>query len=137
LTLAARNSSFAQYVKKIGGEEKIIISKAEGEKINIAFDSLNNVVSYQSSKIDSLLRLNKAVKDSLKLEVASLFRAKDALVYQNTINLDTLNDYKSKYYKSIEKYNQYKTEIKYELKLHVLDGLFLGLLVYFLYSQMK
>ena len=137
MTLAARNSSFAQYVKKIGGEEKIIISKAEGEKINIAFDSLNNVVSYQSSKIDSLLRLNKAVKDSLKLEVASLFRAKDALVYQNTINLDTLNDYKSKYYKSIEKYNQYKTEIKYELKLHVLDGLFLGLLVYFLYSQMK
>jgi hypothetical protein len=137
LTLAARNSSFAQYVKKIGGEEKIIISKAEGEKINLAFDSLNNIVSYQGSKIDSLLKLNKAVKDSLKLEVASLFRAKDALVYQNTINLDTLNDYKSKYYKSIEKYNQYKTEIKYELKLHVLDGLFLGLLVYFLYSQMK
>ena len=137
MTLAARNSSFAQYVKKIGGEEKIIISKAEGEKINLAFDSLNNVVSYQSSKIDSLLKLNREVKDSLKLEVASLFRAKDALVYQNTVNLDTLNDYKSKYYKSIEKYNQYKTEIKYELKLHVLDGLFLGLLVYFLYSQMK
>ena len=137
LTLAARNSSFAQYVKKIGGEEKIIISKAEGEKINFTFDSLNNLVSLQSTKIDSLSKLHQSVKDSLKLEINSLFRSKDALNYQNKINLDTLNDYKSKYYNGIEKYNQYKTEIKYDMKMHVLDGLFFGLLIYFLYSQMK
>lgn len=133
LTLAARNSSFAQYVKKIGGEEKIIISKAEGEKINFTFDSLNNLVSFQNNRIDSLLK----VKDSLRLEINSLFRSKETIIYQNKINLDTLNNYKSRYYNSIDKYNQYKTEIKYDLKLHILDGLFLGLLVYFLYSQMK
>ena len=137
LTLAARNSSFAQYVKKIGGEEKIIISKAEGEKINFTFDSLNTLVFSQNNKIDSLLKLQQSVKDSLKLEISSLFRAKDVLNNQNKINIDTLNDYKSKYYKSLDSYNQYKTEIKYDLKMHVLDGFFFGLVIYFLYSQMK
>jgi len=137
LTLAARNSSSAQYVKKIGGEEKIIISKSEGEKINFTFDSLNTLVLSQNNKIDSLLKLQQSVKDSLKLEISSLFRAKNVLNNQNRINLDTLNDYKSKYYKSVDLYNQYKKDIKYDLKMHILDGFFFGLVIYFLYSQMK
>jgi dsDNA-specific endonuclease/ATPase MutS2 len=137
LTLAARNSSFAQYVKKIGGEEKIVISRTEGEKINAAFDSLNNLVGSQNRKIDSLSKLNQSVKDSLKLEISSLFRAKDTLNYQNRVNLDTLNDYKSRYYKNIAVYNQFEKDVKFEQKLHRFNSTLFTLLVIFLYSQIK
>ena len=137
LTLAARNSSFAQYVKKIGGEEKIVISRSEGEKINASFDSLNNLVGSQNRKIDSLLKLNQSVKDSLKLEISSLFRAKDTLNYQNRVNLDTLNDYKSRYYKNIAVYNQFEKDVKFEQKLHRFNSTLFTLLVIFLYSQIK
>ncbi len=137
LTLAARNSSFAQYVKKIGGEEKIIISRAEGQKINAAFDSLNNVVSYQNNKIDSLLKRHESVKDSLKLEIYSLFRIKDTLNYQNKVSIDTLNDYKSRYYKNIAIYNQFEKDVKFEQKLHKFNSVLFTLLVIFLYSQIK
>jgi len=137
LTLAARNSSYAQYVKKIGGEEKIIITKSEGQRINAAFDSLNNVVGSQNRKIDSLSKLNQSVKDSLKLEISSLFRAKDTLNYQNRVNLDTLNDYKSRYYKNIAVYNQFEKDVKFEQKLHRFNSTLFTLLVIFLYSQIK
>ena len=137
LTLAARNSSFAQYVKKIGGEEKIIISRSEGEKINASFDSLNNLVGSQNRKIDSLLKLNQSVKDSLKLEISTLFRVKDTLNYQNRVNLDTLNDYKSRYYKNIAVYNQFEKDVKFEQKLHRFNSTLFTLLVIFLYSQIK
>jgi hypothetical protein len=137
LTLAARNSSYAQYVKKIGGEEKIIITKSEGQRINAAFDSLNNILSSQNSKIDSLLKNNQSVKDSLKLEISSLFRVKDTLNYQNRVNLDTLNDYKSRYYKNIAVYNQYEKDMNFELKLHRLNSVLFAMLTLFLYSQIK
>jgi dsDNA-specific endonuclease/ATPase MutS2 len=137
LTLAARSSSFAQYVKKIGGEEKIVISRTEGEKINAAFDSLNNLVGSQNRKIDSLLKLNQSVKDSLKLEISTLFRVKDTLNYQNRVNLDTLNDYKSRYYKNIAVYNQFEKDVKFEQKLHRFNSTLFTLLVIFLYSQIK
>lgn len=138
MTLAARNSSSAQsVVKKIGGEEKIVISRSEGEKINAAFDSLNNVVGSQNRKIDSLLKTNQSVKDSLKLEISSLFRVKDTLNYQNRVNLDTLNDYKSRYYKNIAVYNQFEKDVKFEQKLHRFNSVLFTLLVIFLYSQIK
>ncbi len=137
MTLAARNSSYAQYVKKIGGEEKIIITKSEGQRINAAFDSLNNVVGSQNRKIDSLLKTNQSVKDSLKLEISSLFRVKDTLNYQNRVNLDTLNDYKSRYYKNIAVYNQFEKDVKFEQKLHKFNSTLFTLLVIFLYSQIK
>lgn len=137
LILAAKNSSYAQYVKKIGGEEKIIITKSEGQRINAAFDSLNNVVGSQNRKIDSLLKTHESVKDSLKLEIFSLFRVKDTLNYQNKVNLDTLNDYKSRYYKNIAVYNQFEKDVKFEQKLHRFNSVLFTLLVIFLYSQIK
>lgn len=137
LILAAKNSSYAQYVKKIGGEEKIIITKSEGQRINAAFDSLNNVVGSQNRKIDSLLKTHESVKDSLKLEIFSLFRIKDTLNYQNKVNLDTLNDYKSRYYKNIAVYNQFEKDVKFEQKLHKFNSTLFTLLVIFLYSQIK
>jgi hypothetical protein len=132
-----KSSSYAQYVKKIGGEEKIIITKSEGQRINAAFDSLNNVVGSQNRKIDSLLKTNQSVKDSLKLEISSLFRVKDTLNYQNKVNLDTLNDYKSRYYKNIAVYNQFEKDVKFEQKLHRFNSTLFTLLVIFLYSQIK
>lgn len=137
MILAAKNSSYAQYVKKIGGEEKIIITKSEGQRINAAFDSLNNVVGSQNRKIDSLLKTHESVKDSLKLEIFSLFRVKDTLNYQNKVNLDTLNDYKSRYYKNIAVYNQFEKDVKFEQKLHRFNSVLFTLLVIFLYSQIK
>lgn len=137
LILAVKSSSFAQYVKKIGGEEKIIITKSEGQKINAAFDSLNNLVSYQNMKIDSLLKTHESVKDSLKLEISSLFRLKDTLYYKNKINTDTLNDYKTRYYKNIAIYNQFEKDVKFEQKLHKFNSVLFTLLVIFLYSQIK
>jgi hypothetical protein len=137
LILAARSSSFAQYVKKIGGEEKIIISRAEGEKINYAFDSLNSVVSSQNRKVDSLLKSHESAKDSLKLEIFSLFRLKDTLNYQNKVNLDTHNDYKNRYNKNIAVYNQYEKDMNFELKLHRLNSVLFAALTFFLYSQIK
>lgn len=137
LILAVKSSSFAQYVKKINGEEKIIITKSEGQRINSAFDSLNNLVSYQNSKIDSLLKAHESVKDSLKLEIFSLFRVKDTLNYKNKVNLDTLNDYKSRYYKNIAVYNQFEKDVKFEQKLHKFNSVLFTLLVIFLYSQIK
>lgn len=137
MTLAVKNSSFAQYVKKIGGEEKIIISRAEGEKINFSFDSLNNLVGSQNRKIDSLLKSHEYVKDSLKIEISSLFRIKDTLNYKNRVNLDTLNDYKSRYYKNIAVYNQFEKDVKFEQKLHRFNSVLFTLLVIFLYSQIK
>ena len=137
LTLAAKNSSYAQYVKKIGGEEKIIITKSEGQRINAAFDSLNNLVSYQNSKIDSLLKAHESVKDSLKLEIFSLFRIKDTLNYQNKVNLDTLNDYKSRYYKNIAVYNQFEKDVKSERKLHKFNSLVIASAMIFLFLQLK
>lgn len=137
LTLAAKNSSYAQYVKKIGGEEKIIITKSEGQRINAAFDSLNNLVSYQNSKIDSLLKAHELVKDSLKLEIFSLFRVKDTLNYKNKVNLDTLNDYKSRYYKNIAVYNQFEKDVKSERKLHKFNSLVIASAMIFLFLQLK
>jgi len=137
LTLAVKSSSYAQYVKKIGGEEKIIITKSEGQRINAAFDSLNNLVSSQNGKIDSLLKTHESVKDSLRLEIFSLFRIKDTLNYKNKVNLDTLNDYKSRYYKNIAVYNQFEKDVKFEQKLHRFNSVLFTLLVIFLYSQIK
>jgi hypothetical protein len=67
LILIVPSLSFAQsVVKKIGGEEKIVISRAEGEKINAAFDSVSNLVISREARIDSLLRANIKTRDPSK-----------------------------------------------------------------------
>jgi hypothetical protein len=134
LTLAARNSSSAQYVKKIGGEEKIIISRAEGEKINAAFDSVSNLVTLREARIDSLIRANIKTRDSLRIDLLTL---KDTLTIRNKISNDTLNDYRNRYYKNIAIYEQYEKDMNFELKLHRLNSVLFAMLTLFLYSQIK
>lgn len=132
LILIAPSFSFAQYVKKIGGEDKIVISRTEGEKINNSFDSLTNLVSYQNTRIDSLIKANIKTRDSLRIDLLTL---KDTLTQRNKISNDTLNDYRNRYYKNIAIYEQYEKDMNFELKLHRLNSILFAMLTFFLYSQ--
>jgi hypothetical protein len=134
LILIAPSFSFAQYVKKIGGEEKIVISRAEGERINAAFDSVSNLVTLREARIDSLLRANIKTRDSLRIDLLTL---KDTLTIRNKIANDTLNDYRNRYYKNIAIYEQYEKDMNFELKLHRLNSVLFAMLTLFLYSQIK
>jgi hypothetical protein len=132
--LIAPSLSYAQYVKKIGGEDKIVISRSEGEKINNSFDSLTNLVSYQNTRIDSLIKANIKTRDSLRIDLLTL---KDTLTIRNKISNDTLNDYRNRYYKNIAIYEQYEKDMNFELKLHRLNSVLFAMLTLFLYSQIN
>ena len=132
--LIAPSFSFAQYVKKIGGEDKIVISRTEGEKINNSFDSLTNLVSYQNNKIDSLIKANIKTRDSLRIDLLTL---KDTLTIRNKIANDTLNDYRNRYYKNIAIYEKYEKAVDFEIKLHRLNSVLFAMLTLFLYSQIN
>jgi hypothetical protein len=134
LILIAPSSSYAQYVKKIGGEDKIVISRTEGEKINNSFDSLTNLVSYQNTRIDSLIKANIKTRDSLRIDLLTL---KDTLTIRNKISNDTLNDYRNRYYKNLAIYEQYEKDMNFELKLHRLNSVLFAMLTLFLYSQIN
>jgi hypothetical protein len=134
LILIAPSSSYAQYVKKIGGEDKIVISRTEGEKINNSFDSLTNLVSYQNTRIDSLIKANIKTRDSLRIDLLTL---KDTLTIRNKISKDTLNDYRNRYYKNIAIYEQYEKDMNFEIKLHRLNSVLFAMLTLFLYSQIN
>jgi hypothetical protein len=121
-------------VKKIGGEEKIVISRAEGEKINAAFDSVSNLVASREARIDSLLRINIKTRDSLRIDLLTL---KDTLTQRNKIMNDTLNDYRNRYYKNIAVYEQYEKAVDFEIKLHRLNSVLFAMLTLFLYSQIN
>lgn len=132
MILIAPSFSFAQYVKKIGGEDKIVISRTEGEKINNSFDSLTNLVSYQNTRIDSLIKANIKTRDSLRIDLLTL---KDTLTIRNKLAIDTLNDYRNRYYKNIAVYEQYEKDMNFEIKLHRLNSVLFAMLTLFLYSQ--
>lgn len=134
LILIVPSFSFAQYVKKIGGEEKIVISRAEGEKINAAFDSVSNLVILREARIDSLLRANIKTRDSLRIDLLTL---KDTLAQRNKVVTDTLNDYRNRYYKNIAIYEKYEKAVDFEIKLHRLNSVLFAMLTLFLYSQIN
>ena len=134
LILIAPSSSYAQYVKKIGGEDKIVISRTEGEKINNSFDSLTNLVSYQNNRIDSLIKANIKTRDSLRIDLLTI---KDTLTQRNKTSNDTLNDYRNRYYKNIAVYEQYEKAVDFEIKLHRLNSVLFAMLTLFLYSQIN
>ena len=135
MILIAPSLSFAQsVVKKIGGEDKIVISKAEGEKINAAFDSVINLVALREARIDSLIKYNIKTRDSLRINLLTL---KDTLTQRNKITNDTLNDYRNRYYKNIAVYEQYEKDMNFEIKLHRLNSVLFAMLTLFLYSQIN
>ena len=135
MILIVPSLSFAQsVVKKIGGEEKIVISKAEGEKINAAFDSVINLVALREASIDSLIKYNIKTRDSLRIDLLTL---KDTLTQRNKIANDTLNDYRNRYYKNIAIYEKYEKAVDFEIKLHRLNSVLFAMLTLFLYSQIN
>lgn len=135
MILIVPSLSFAQsVVKKIGGEEKIVISRAEGEKINAAFDSVSNLVTLREARIDSLLRANIKTRDSLRIDLLTL---KDTLAQRNKVVIDTLNDYRNRYYKNIAIYEKYEKAVDFEIKLHRLNSVLFAMLTLFLYSQIN
>ena len=135
MILIAPSLSFAQsVVKKIGGEEKIVISRAEGEKINAAFDSVINLVTLREARIDSLIKYNIKTRDSLRIDLLTL---KDTLTQRNKITNDTLNDYRNRYYKNIAIYEKYEKAVDFEIKLHRLNSVLFAMLTLFLYSQIN
>ena len=135
LILIAPSLSFAQsVVKKIGGEDKIVISKAEGEKINAAFDSVINLVALREASFDSLIKYNIKTWDSLRIDLLTL---KDTLTQRNKITNDTLNDYRNRYYKNIAIYEKYEKAVDFEIKLHRLNSVLFAMLTLFLYSQIN
>ena len=135
LILIVPSLSFAQsVVKKIGGEDKIVISKAEGEKINAAFDSVINLVALREASIDSLIKYNIKTRDSLRIDLLTL---KDTLTQRNKITNDTLNDYRNRYYKNIAIYEKYEKAVDFEIKLHRLNSVLFAMLTLFLYSQIN
>lgn len=135
LILIAPSLSFAQsVVKKIGGEDKIVISRSEGEKINAAFDSVSNLVTLREARIDSLIRANIKTRDSLRID---LLVVRDSLSTRNKIANDTLNDYRNRYYKNIAIYEKYEKAVDFEIKLHRLNSVLFAMLTLFLYSQIN
>jgi len=134
LILIAPSFSSAQYVKKIGGEDKIVISRSEGEKINNSFDSLTNLVGYQNSRIDSLIKANIKTRDSLRIDLLTL---KDTLTIRNKIAMDTLNDYRNRYYKNIAIYEKYEKAVQFEVKLHKLNFILFAMVTLFIFSKMN
>lgn len=127
----------AQVVKKIGGDSVVVLTIKQGVAINTLIDSLEKQLS---KKDDSISVLNKTVvtyADSIRLIDKSFIFQKEELIMKNKINQDTLNDYKTRYYKNIAIYNQFEKDVKFEQKLHRFNSVLFTLLVIFLYSQIK
>ena len=141
MTIASHSLLRGQVVKKIGNDSVVIMTIKQGIAINNLIDSLESQV-YKKS--DSLSMLNKKVdrivdiyNDSILIINNRFLMQKENLVSENRVNKDTLNDYKNRYYKNIDIYNQYEKDMNFELKLHRLNSVLFAALTFFLYSQIK
>jgi flagellar biosynthesis chaperone FliJ len=137
LTIASHSLLRAQVVKKIGNDSVVVMTIKQGIAINNLIDSLENQV-YKKS--DSLSFLNKRVDivlDSIIRINQKHTIEKDTLIQSNKVKLDSLMDYKNRYYKNLAVYNQFEKDVKFEQKLHRFNSTLFTLLVIFLYSQIK
>lgn len=134
----------AQVVKKLGADSVIVLTLKQGRAVNNLIDSLEKVANLKTDSIltfkkyvdryvDSVAKINRQVFTQ-KIEYYAL---KDSLLAQNRINLDSLVDYKNRYYKNIEIYNKYEKSMDFEIKLHRLNSVLFAALAFFLYSQIK
>jgi len=137
LTIASHSLLRAQVVKKIGNDSVVVMTIKQGIAINNLIDSLESQV-YKKS--DSLSVLNKRVDivlDSIIRINQKHTIEKDTLIQSNKVKLDSLMDYKNRYYKNLAVYNQFEKDVKFEQKLHRFNSTLFTLLVIFLYSQIK
>jgi hypothetical protein len=134
----------AQVVKKLGADSVIVLTLKQGKAVNNLIDSLekqNNLKAdsiltfkkYVDRYVDSVSKISRQVFTQ-KIEYYAL---KDSLLAQNRVNLDSLIDYKNRYYKNIEIYNKYEKSTDFEIKLHRLNSVLFAFLAFFLYSQIN
>jgi len=137
LTIASHSLLRGQVVKKIGNDSVVVMTIKQGIAINNLIDSLESQV-YKKS--DSLSVLNKRVDivlDSIIRINQKHTIEKDTLIQSNKVKIDSLMDYKNRYYKNLAVYNQFEKDVKFEQKLHKFNSTLFTLLVIFLYSQIK
>jgi hypothetical protein len=131
-------------VKKLGSDSVIVLTLKQGRAINNMIDSLEKQSLIKSDSIltykkyfdkytDSIASINRQI-NTHKIDYYAL---KETLTTQNRVNLDTLNDYKNRYYKNIEIYNKYEKSTEFELKLHRLNSILFAFLTFFAFSQIK
>lgn len=134
----------AQVVKKLGADSVIVLTLKQGKAVNNLIDSLER---QNNLKADSILTFKKYVDryvDSVSKISRQIFTQKieyyalkDSLLAQNRVNLDSLIDYKNRYYKNIEIYNKYEKSTDFEIKLHRINSVLFAFLAFFLYSQIN
>jgi len=134
----------AQVVKKLGSDSVVILTMKQGRAINNMIDSLEKQSFIKSDSIltfkkyvdryvDSVTKINRQIVN----QKMDYYFMKDSLLMQNRVNLDSLIDYKNRYYKNIEIYNKYEKSTEFELKLHRLNSVLFAFLLFFTYSQIK
>jgi hypothetical protein len=134
----------AQVVKKLGSDSVVILTMKQGRAINNMIDSLEKQSFIKSDSIltfkkyvdryvDSVSKINRQIVN----QKMDYYFMKDSLLMQNRVNLDSLIDYKNRYYKNIEIYNKYEKSTEFELKLHRLNSVLFAFLLFFTYSQIK
>ena len=129
-----------QVVKKLGSDSVVVLTMKQGKAINNLIDSLEKQIGIKSDSVKILKsNLSKQVSAAnlLRKEKIQLLSLKDTLEVRGRINIDTLNDYKNRYYKNIEIYNKYEKSMDFEIKLHRLNSVLFAFLVFFAYSQIK
>jgi hypothetical protein len=129
-----------QVVKKMGSDSVIVLTLKQGKAINNMIDSLEKQLGFKSDSVKILksnLSEQVSVANLLRTEKLQLLTLKDTLEVKTRINLDTLNDYKNRYYKNIEIYNKYEKSMDFEIKLHRLNSVLFAILTFFMYSQIK
>ena len=144
LTIVSPSLLKGQVVKKLGNDSVIVLTLKQGRAINNMIDSLEKQSFIKSDSIltfkkyverytDSIASINRQI-NTQKIDYYAL---KETLTAQNRVNLDTLNDYKNRYYKNIEIYNKYEKSTDFELKLHRLNSILFAFLTFFAFSQIK
>jgi hypothetical protein len=135
LTIVSPSLLKGQVVKKLGNDSVIVLTLKQGRAINNMIDSLEKQTfkKYVERYTDSIASINRQINKQ-KIDYYAL---KDTLTAQNRVNLDSLNDYKNRYYKNIEIYNKYEKSTDFELKLHRLNSILFAFLTFFAFSQIK
>ena len=144
LTIVSPSLLKGQVVKKLGNDSVVVLTIKQGRAINFMIDSLERQSFIKSDSIltfkkylersnDSIASINRKINT----QIIDYYALKDTLMAQNRVNLDTLNDYKNRYYKNIEIYNKYEKSTEFEIKLHRLNSVLFAFLTFFMYSQIK
>jgi hypothetical protein len=133
-----------QVVKKMGNDSVVVLTLKQGRAINNLIDSLEKVSMFKSDSILTFKKYIDKFNDSITVinkelisQKLNFYVIKEAIIDQNKMNLDSLTDYKNRYYKNIEIYNKYEKSTDFEIKLHRLNSVLFAFLAFFMYSQIK